>query len=70
MTITNDKLYKAINDTRIEIVSQLEKRIEPIEKDIKEINSWRNRIVGQFSVIMVFVGAGINWLFDQVLPKK
>jgi hypothetical protein len=70
MAITNDKLYEAINNTRREILSTLKEEIDPIKKDVDELKGWRNRVVGQFSIIMVFIGAGVNWLFDQFLPKK
>jgi hypothetical protein len=51
-------------------LSTLKEEIDPIKKDVDELKGWRNRVVGQFSIIMVFIGAGVNWLFDQFLPKK
>ena len=67
---TNTDIYNAINDTRKEILATLKAEVDPIKCDVKEMMNWRNRVVGQFSVIMIFVGAGINYLFDSVFPKK
>ena len=70
MQITNDKLYEAINSTRREILETLKSEVEPIKADLKDLNNWRNRVVGQFSIIMIFVGAAVNYLFDKFFPRK
>jgi hypothetical protein len=64
-SVTNRDLYNAINDLRKEVCE----RVEKIEVKTVEIDNWRNRVVGQFSVIMIIVGAGINYLWDNIFKK-
>jgi hypothetical protein len=64
--ITNQDLYNALNDFRKEVREML----NPIDAQVKANTRWIDRATGQFTIIMIFVGAGINYLFDMLFPKK
>jgi hypothetical protein len=64
--VSNKDIYEAINDLRKEMTC----RVDSVESEVKAIDNWRNRVVGQFSVIMVFIGIGINYIFDMFTTKK
>lgn len=71
--ITNQDLYNAINDLRKEITANAKeaedrciKRYDKITLDVASNTSWRNRVTGQFAIITVALGFGINWLFDKL----
>jgi len=59
--VTNKDIHEAIENLRLEI----KRDIKDIRACVDENTSWRNRIVGQFTIIMVIVGAAINWIFSQ-----
>jgi len=64
-SITNRDLYDAINGLRIEIGE----RIEKVEEKVDENTNWRNKIVGQFTIMMVFIGTAINAFWDYLFNK-
>ena len=61
-TVSNRQLYDAILDVHKTIDEVVEKRITPLEV-------WRANITGQFAMVTVAVGIGINFLFDWVKEK-
>ena len=61
-TVSNKELYTAIMDVHKKIDDVVEKRIAPLEV-------WRANITGQFAVITVAVGLGINFAFDWIKDK-
>lgn len=63
--ITNKDLYEAIERLENKICARYDAKFSRLELQIDENTSWRNKIVGQFAIIMVIIGAGINWLFGQ-----
>ena len=63
--VSNRELYDAINDLRKEVTG----KVERIEIKVVEIDNWRNKVIGQFSVLMIFIGAGINYIWDSIFRK-
>lgn len=64
-SVTNKDLYEAIE--RLE--GKLVKRIERLEACVDDNTAWRNQLTGKMTVLMIFIGAGINWLWDSVFKK-
>ena len=64
-SVTLRDIYNAIGELR----KELSGRIEKVEDDVVDINNWRNKLIGQFSVIMVLIGIGINYLWDFFVRK-
>jgi len=63
--VSNQELYNAINDLRKEVMARTDK----IEIKVVEIDNWRNKVIGQFSVLMVLIGASINYIWDSIFRK-
>lgn len=63
--ITNRDLYDAIE--RLE--SKLSHRIERVEQCVDSNTDWRNQLTGKLTVIMIVVGAAINFLWDQIFNR-
>lgn len=64
--ITNKDLYEAINSLRGEVVH----RFEIVEAKVDKHDAWINQITGKMTVLMVFIGAAINFLWDSVFNKR
>jgi hypothetical protein len=64
--VTNKDLYDAIHDLRKEISD----RIDKIECKVDENTNWRNQITGKITVLMVVIGAGVNWFWDKIFNKS
>lgn len=60
--VTNQQLYTAIMGVHEKIDTVVEKRITPLEM-------WRANITGQFAIITIAIGLGINLAFDWIKEK-
>lgn len=58
--VTNKDLYDAITDLRKEIFQNM----ETIESKVGLNTDWRNKVMGQATILFIFIGAGINFLMD------
>jgi len=58
-------VYDAVNGLREEMTTKIEK----IEKEVDKNTTWRNRMTGQITVIVIIVGIIINWLSDTIMGK-
>ena len=61
-TVSNQQLYTAIMDVHKKIDDVVEKRITPLE-------IWKANITGQFAVITIALGLGVNLAFDWIKSK-
>ena len=65
-TVSNKDLYEAIESLEKKMVH----RVELIETNVLKHDRWINQITGKVTVIMVFIGIGINWAWDMLLNRK
>jgi len=63
--ITNKDLYDAINDLR----KEMSYRIDAIEKQVDENTGWRNKMVGQFTMLMIIIGGAVNYIWDSIFNR-
>lgn len=64
--VSNKDLYDAINSLRGEITH----RFEIVELKVDGHDAWINQITGKMTVLMIFIGAGVNFLWDSLFNKK
>lgn len=63
--VTNKEIYEAIDSLR----QELGHRMDKIESEVDCNTNWRNRITGQFAVMMIFIGLTINFIWDSFVEK-
>lgn len=64
--VSNKDIYDAINDLRKEIMH----RVEVIEAEVHETTNWRNKVIGQITVIFAVIGIVANWGWDLLTHHK
>lgn len=60
--VTNTQLFEKLEN----LEAKIETRVLRIEEKVEDNTNWRNKITGQFTVLMIFIGLGINWIWDKV----
>jgi len=65
-SISNKELYDAISSLRGEVIH----RFEIVEEKVASHDAWINQITGKMTILMIFVGAGVNFLMDKVFGNK
>ena len=72
-TVTNEQLYRAIMGVQTDVGSKVDalhiRMNNVIENRITPLEVWRANITGQFAMITVAVGLGINFLFDWIKER-
>ena len=61
-TITNRELYEAIE----KLEDKIGHRLEKMEMCVDENTNWRNRVMGQLTIMMIIIGTAINWAWSQL----
>ena len=72
-SVTNAELYKAIMGVQTEVSGKIDtlhtRMNNVIENRITPLEVWRANITGQFAIITIAIGLGINLAFDWVKEK-
>lgn len=72
-SVSNEQLYKAIMEVQMDVggkVDKLHERINNVvENRITPLEVWRANITGQFAVLTVAIGLGVNLAFDWIKNK-
>lgn len=74
--VTQQDIYLEIKDFRKEIIEMMDKaeercikRYETLGTEVHDTTNWRNKLIGQITVIVAILGLGINWLYDLLTRK-
>ena len=75
--VTQKDIYEAIQDFRSEVTHMFEKqaegcnsKYEKVQEQVTENTDWRNKAIGQVTVIFAIIGLGVNWLWDILVSNK
>lgn len=51
-------------------VDRTQKQVDELTREIKEIQSWRGKMVGVFGTMMVVIPAGISTLISKLMGRE
>ena len=65
MQITNQHIFDAINNLRMEVKQDM----KDLRTEVDCNTNWRNQITGKLTVLFVAIGVGVNFAMDWIKEK-
>jgi len=74
--VSQKDIYEAIQDFRKEVTHMFDKqskrfddRYDKVQEQVDKNTNWKNKAIGQATVIFTIIGIGVNWIWEAFSSK-